>query len=47
MEDRVRSFGGQLTIASTPGGGTKVVATFPQGVGVDAADARLRRGRAV
>ena len=36
MEDRVRSFGGQLTIASPLGGGTKVVATFPQGVGVDA-----------
>jgi signal transduction histidine kinase len=37
MEDRVRSFGGQLTIASPLGGGTRVVATFPQGVGVEAA----------
>ena len=37
MEDRVRSFGGQLTIASQLAGGTKVAATFPDRVGVDAA----------
>ncbi|MEA2931234.1 MAG: hypothetical protein QOI56_19 [Actinomycetota bacterium] len=36
MEDRVRSFGGRLTITSTPGAGTRVVATFPERVGVDA-----------
>jgi signal transduction histidine kinase len=29
MEDRVRSFGGTLTITSTPGEGTEVVAGFP------------------
>ena len=29
MQDRVRSFGGQLEINSTPGKGTDVVATFP------------------
>jgi len=29
MEDRVRSFGGTLDISSTPGRGTRVVATFP------------------
>lgn len=29
MEDRVRSFGGHLSIASAPGAGTTVVATFP------------------
>ena len=34
MEDRVRSFGGELTISSVPGGGTSVVATFPERVGV-------------
>ena len=44
MEDRVRSFGGRLTITSTPGPsapgvGTKVVATFPERVGADAATA--------
>ncbi len=39
MEDRVRSFGGHLTISSTPGGGTKVVATFPERVGIDATTA--------
>ena len=37
MEDRVRSFGGHLTIAATPGAGTRIVATFPERVGVDAA----------
>jgi signal transduction histidine kinase len=37
MEDRVRSFGGRLTITSSPGAGTRVVATFPERVGVDAA----------
>ena len=36
MEDRVRSFGGRLTITSSPGAGTRVVATFPERVGVDA-----------
>ncbi|MGH9226410.1 MAG: HAMP domain-containing protein [Acidimicrobiales bacterium] len=29
MEDRVRSFGGELRIESSPGHGTSVVATFP------------------
>jgi signal transduction histidine kinase len=29
MEDRVRSFGGSLDVASAPGQGTRVVATFP------------------
>ena len=29
MEDRVRSFGGTLEITSTPGQGTRVVASFP------------------
>jgi signal transduction histidine kinase len=29
MEDRVRSFGGRLSIQSAPGAGTSVVATFP------------------
>ncbi len=33
MEDRVRSFGGHLRIISSPGAGTKVVATFPERVG--------------
>ncbi|MEA2686531.1 MAG: hypothetical protein QOE93_1726 [Actinomycetota bacterium] len=33
MEDRVRSFGGRLTIESSAGAGTKVVATFPERVG--------------
>ena len=36
MEDRVRSFGGLLRIASTPGDGTRVEATFPHRVGVEA-----------
>ena len=29
MEDRARSFGGQLAITSSPGKGTTVIATFP------------------
>jgi len=33
MEDRVRSFGGTLTIDSAPGTGTRVVATFPEQIG--------------
>ncbi|HEX2023963.1 MAG TPA: histidine kinase [Acidimicrobiales bacterium] len=33
MEDRARSLGGQLEIASEPGGGTSVVASFPLGDG--------------
>ncbi len=33
MEDRVRSFGGRLTIESAPGTGTRVVARFPERVG--------------
>jgi len=33
MEDRVRSFGGVLTIVSSPGAGTRVVATFPERIG--------------
>ncbi len=37
MEDRVRSFGGHLTISSTPGVGTKVVASFPERAAVEAA----------
>ncbi|HEX7276226.1 MAG TPA: histidine kinase [Acidimicrobiales bacterium] len=37
MEDRVRSFGGELTIASQLSGGTRVAATFPQRVGVETA----------
>ena len=36
MEDRVRSFGGRLTIDSSPGAGTRVVATFPETIGADA-----------
>jgi len=32
MEDRVRSFGGRITITSGPGAGTRVVAMFPERV---------------
>ncbi|HVF14874.1 MAG TPA: ATP-binding protein [Acidimicrobiales bacterium] len=32
MEDRVQSFGGRLTITSSPGAGTTIVATFPERV---------------
>jgi signal transduction histidine kinase len=37
MEDRVRSFGGTLTISSAPGEGTRVVASFPQPAPVETA----------
>ncbi len=37
MEDRVRSFGGTLAITSTPGEGTRVVASFPLRVEIPAA----------
>jgi len=37
MEDRVRSFGGTLTISSAPGEGTRVVASFPQSASVETA----------
>ena len=36
MEDRVRSFGGTLKITSTPGEGTRVVASFPLRVEIPA-----------
>ena len=35
MEDRVRSFGGTLEITSTPGAGTRVVASFPHRAAVE------------
>ena len=35
MEDRARSFGGDLRIRSEPGGGTEVVATFPLRTALD------------
>ncbi|HEX2119030.1 MAG TPA: ATP-binding protein, partial [Acidimicrobiales bacterium] len=37
MEDRVRSFGGTLEITSTPGQGTRVVASFPHRAPVEIA----------
>ncbi|MGH9265579.1 MAG: histidine kinase [Acidimicrobiales bacterium] len=37
MEDRVRSFGGTLEITSTPGEGTRVVASFPHRAPVEIA----------
>jgi signal transduction histidine kinase len=37
MHDRVRSFGGTLSITSTPGQGTQVVAAFPVRAPVEAA----------
>lgn len=50
MEDRVRSFGGQLSIESTPGAGTTVVATFPipvepTTVAIDVADGPDKSGK--
>ncbi|MEA2844338.1 MAG: hypothetical protein QOJ69_2009, partial [Actinomycetota bacterium] len=41
MEDRARSFGGQLAITSSPGKGTTVIATFPLRAGVDEPAATL------
>ena len=35
MEDRARSFGGELRIRSEPGGGTEIVATFPLRASLD------------
>ncbi len=39
MDDRARSFGGQLDITSTPGKGTTVLATFPLRTGAEEAAA--------
>ncbi len=41
MEDRARSFGGQLTITSSPGQGTTVTATFPLRSGAEEPAATL------